>query len=212
MTENSDSGTFGRYQRFPPSICARDESAYEFTLGCAIICPAQNLVGQSQAAVTITPTGAYFQTESTLTKAEIEIATNLSTESGTLPTATRTRKISRSPVVGAAQGSGVDRRVTNIFRRPAPTGRLSPHVGVDRPARGAARTLPAGAGAVGRQGHRRCDRPAGLVHRCVADTGRLRRPVSHGGSHPMAKQPSRRTADSNNQHTRQRKATMTKPG
>jgi hypothetical protein len=28
----------------------------------------------------------------------------------------------------------------------------------------------------------------------------------------MAKQPSRRTADSNNQHTRQRKATMTKPG
>ena len=80
MTENSDSGTFGRYQEVPVEHLAPEmKAAYEFTLGMRDHLPGPSKIWLANPRLlqTITPTGAYFQTESTLTKAEIEIATNL---------------------------------------------------------------------------------------------------------------------------------------
>jgi 4-carboxymuconolactone decarboxylase len=80
MTEDSDFGTFGRYQeiavdRLPPEM----KAAYEFTVGIRGHLPGPSKIWLANPTLlqTITPTGAYFQTQSTLTKAEIEIATNL---------------------------------------------------------------------------------------------------------------------------------------
>jgi len=76
MTENSDSGTFGRYQEVPVEHLPPEmKAAYEFTLGMPG--PSKIWLANPRLLQAITPTGAYFQTESTLTKAEIEIATNL---------------------------------------------------------------------------------------------------------------------------------------
>jgi 4-carboxymuconolactone decarboxylase len=80
MTENSDSGTFGRYQEIPVDrLPAEMKEAYEFTVGMRghLPGPSKIWLANPKLLQTITPTGAYFQTESTLTKAEIEIATNL---------------------------------------------------------------------------------------------------------------------------------------
>ena len=80
MTENSDSGTFGRYREVPVDQLAPEmKAAYEFTLGMRghLPGPSKIWLANPRLLQTITPTGAYFQTESTLTKAEIEIATNL---------------------------------------------------------------------------------------------------------------------------------------
>ena len=197
MTENSDFGTFGRYQEVPVEHLAPEmKAAYEFTLGMRghLPGPSKIWLANPRLLQTITPTGAYFQTESTLTKAEIEIATNLI--NGKWHAAYSN---SEHEQIGQVAGGLAPQKVQALIAG-LPTSFDDPRqqvvydltFGVDRPARGAAGTLPAGAGAVGRQGHRRCDRPAGLVHRRVADIGRLRRPVSRGGSHPIAKQPRRR--------------------
>jgi 4-carboxymuconolactone decarboxylase len=80
MTENSDSGTFGRYQEVPVDQLAPEaKAAYEFTAGIRghLPGPSKIWLANPKLLQTITPTGAYFQTDSTLTKAEIEIATNL---------------------------------------------------------------------------------------------------------------------------------------
>jgi 4-carboxymuconolactone decarboxylase len=82
MTENSDFGTFGRYREVPVEHLAPElKAAYEFPLGMRghLPGPSKIWLGNPRLLQTITPTGAYFQTESTLTKAEIEIeiATNL---------------------------------------------------------------------------------------------------------------------------------------
>ena len=80
MTENSDSGTFGRYQEVPVEHLAPEmKAAYEFTVGMrgSLPGPSKIWLANPRLLQNITPTGAYFQTESTLTKAEIEIATNL---------------------------------------------------------------------------------------------------------------------------------------
>src|SRR6201987_1236247 len=80
ITENSDSGTFGRYREVPVDQLAPEmKAAYEFTLGARghLPGPSKIWLANPRLLQAITPTGAYFQTESTLTKAEIEIATNL---------------------------------------------------------------------------------------------------------------------------------------
>src|ERR1700720_3405127 len=80
MTENSDSGTFGRYQEVPVEHLAPEmKAAHEFTVGMGghLPGPSKIWLANPRLLQPIPPTGAYFQTESTLTKAEIEIATNL---------------------------------------------------------------------------------------------------------------------------------------
>jgi 4-carboxymuconolactone decarboxylase len=80
MSERCDFGTFGRYEeipveRMPPEM--RD--AYEFTkkLRGRVPGPHKIWLANTKLSKTVVPTGAYYQTQSTLTKAEIEIATNV---------------------------------------------------------------------------------------------------------------------------------------
>jgi 4-carboxymuconolactone decarboxylase len=80
MSENPDFGTFGRYQE--TSVDQMDpemKAAYDFTTKLRGFVPGPHKIwlANPKLSQTIVPTGAYFQTESTLTKAEIEIATNL---------------------------------------------------------------------------------------------------------------------------------------
>src|SRR6478735_10275881 len=74
MTDNSDSGTFGRYQEVPVEHLAPEmKAAYEFTLGMRdhLPGPSEIWLANPKLLQTITPTAVYFQTDSTLTKAEI---------------------------------------------------------------------------------------------------------------------------------------------
>jgi 4-carboxymuconolactone decarboxylase len=80
MTENSDFGTFGRFTETPVSQMPADmKDAYDFTRKLRGLVPGPHKIWLANPALstTIVPTGAYYQTESTLTKAEIEIATNV---------------------------------------------------------------------------------------------------------------------------------------
>jgi 4-carboxymuconolactone decarboxylase len=80
MSEQSDFGTFGRYEetavdRMSPEM----REAYEFTkkLRARVPGPHRIWLANPKLSKTIVPTGAYYQTQSTLTKAEVEIATNV---------------------------------------------------------------------------------------------------------------------------------------
>jgi 4-carboxymuconolactone decarboxylase len=81
MTENAtDFGTFGRYQETPVDDMSPEmKDAYDFTMQLRGLVPGPHRIwlANPKLSKTIVPTGAYYQTESTLTKAEIEIATNL---------------------------------------------------------------------------------------------------------------------------------------
>jgi 4-carboxymuconolactone decarboxylase len=80
MTGNADFGTFGRYVETPVGEMDADErSAYDYTLKLRGIVPGPHKIWLANPALsrTIVPTGAYYQTESSLTKAEIEIVTNI---------------------------------------------------------------------------------------------------------------------------------------
>jgi len=80
MSDSADFGTFGRYQETPVDEMAPDmKAAYEFTKQLRGIVPGPHKIWLANPTLseTIMPTGAYFQTQSTLTKAEIEIVTNL---------------------------------------------------------------------------------------------------------------------------------------
>jgi 4-carboxymuconolactone decarboxylase len=77
---NPDFGTFGRYQETPVDEMPPEmKAAYEFTRQLRGMVPGPHKIwlANPKLSQTIVPTGAYFQTLSTLTKAEIEIATNL---------------------------------------------------------------------------------------------------------------------------------------
>ena len=66
-TENSDSGSFGRYREVPVEHLAPEmKAAYEFTLGMPgrLPGPSKIWLANPRLLQTITPTGAYFQTES----------------------------------------------------------------------------------------------------------------------------------------------------
>jgi 4-carboxymuconolactone decarboxylase len=80
MAPNPDFGTFGRFVETPVEQMPADmREAYDFTQKLRGMVPGPHKIwlANPKLSRTIVPTSAYFQTDSTLTKAEIEIATNL---------------------------------------------------------------------------------------------------------------------------------------
>jgi 4-carboxymuconolactone decarboxylase len=80
MSDNPDFGTFGRFAETPVNEMDADtKSAYEYTRKLRGLVPGPHKIwlANPKLSRTIVPTGAYYQTESTLTKAEIEIATSI---------------------------------------------------------------------------------------------------------------------------------------
>jgi len=80
MSDGPDFGTFGRFTETPVDEMSPDvKQAYDFTLKLRGLVPGPHKIWLANPTLsrTIVPTGAYFQTESTLSKAEIEIATNV---------------------------------------------------------------------------------------------------------------------------------------
>ena len=80
MTHNPDFGTFGRYQEVPVAeMPATMKEAYHTTMRLRGQVPGPHKIWLANPALsgTVVPIGAYYQTRSTLTKAEIEIATNV---------------------------------------------------------------------------------------------------------------------------------------
>jgi 4-carboxymuconolactone decarboxylase len=80
VSDKSDFGTFGVFIETPVNEMDADmKSAYDYTLKLRGMVPGPHKIFLSNPKLlcTIVPTGAYFQTESTLTKAEIEIVTNV---------------------------------------------------------------------------------------------------------------------------------------
>ena len=80
MAETSDFGTFGRYREVPVGEMSADmRDAYETTMRLRGQVPGPHKIWLANPALskTVVPIGAYYQSRSTLTKAEIEIATNL---------------------------------------------------------------------------------------------------------------------------------------
>jgi 4-carboxymuconolactone decarboxylase len=78
--KSSDFGTFGRFVETPAAQMSPEmKKAYDFTIQLRGQVPGPHKIWLANPTLpqTIVPTGAYFQTESTLTKAEIEIATNV---------------------------------------------------------------------------------------------------------------------------------------
>ena len=82
MSSEADFGTFGRFRETPVAAMPPEmKDAYDFTKGLRGLVPGPHRIWLANPALskTIVPTGAYFQKHSTLTKAEIEIVTNLIT-------------------------------------------------------------------------------------------------------------------------------------
>lgn len=80
MRDTSDFGTFGRFVETPvDEMPSEMREAYEFTRELRGLVPGPHKIWLANPTLskTIVPTGAYFQRESTLSKAEIEIATNV---------------------------------------------------------------------------------------------------------------------------------------
>jgi 4-carboxymuconolactone decarboxylase len=78
MSDRSDFGTFGRYvETSVDRMSAEMRDAYEFTRKLRGMVPGPHKIwlANPKLSKTIVPTGAYFQKDSTLSKAEIEIAT-----------------------------------------------------------------------------------------------------------------------------------------
>ena len=80
MTDSPEFGTFGLYSEVPAGEMPADmRDAYGFTMKLRGQVPGPHKIWLANPALskTVVPIGAYYQTRSTLTKAEIEIATNL---------------------------------------------------------------------------------------------------------------------------------------
>jgi 4-carboxymuconolactone decarboxylase len=80
MSESTDFGTFGRFVETPVGDMTpemRDAYDYTYKLRGMVPGPHKIWLANPTLSTTIAPTGAYYQRESTLTKAEIEIATNM---------------------------------------------------------------------------------------------------------------------------------------
>lgn len=78
ISAGTEVGTFGRFtETAVQEMDAETRSAYEFTLELRGLVPGPHRIwlANPELSRTIVPTGAYFQTQSSLTKAEIEIAT-----------------------------------------------------------------------------------------------------------------------------------------
>ncbi len=82
MSDDQDFGTFGRFRETPVAdMSAQMKDAYDFTKNLRGLVPGPHRIWLANPTLskTIVPTGAYFQKHSTLSKAEIEIVTNLIT-------------------------------------------------------------------------------------------------------------------------------------
>jgi 4-carboxymuconolactone decarboxylase len=80
MPEPSDFGTFGRFEETPVAqMPTAMKEAYDFTMLLRGLVPGPHKIWLTnpQLSKAVVPVGAYYQKQSTLTKAEIEIATNL---------------------------------------------------------------------------------------------------------------------------------------
>ncbi len=80
MSDRSDFGTFGRFVETPVDRMSSEmKDAYDLTRQLRGLVPGPHKIWLANPTLckTIVPTGAYFQRQSTLTKAEIEIATNI---------------------------------------------------------------------------------------------------------------------------------------
>ena len=80
MADSPDFGSFGRFQETSVDQMSLEmKDAYNFTKQIRGIVPGPHRIwlANPKLSKTIVPTGAYYQTQSTLTKGEIEIVTNL---------------------------------------------------------------------------------------------------------------------------------------
>ena len=80
MADRTEFGTFGRFRETPVADMPADmKDAYNFTKGLRGLVPGPHRIWLANPTLskTIVPTGEYYQHRSTLTKAEIEIVTNL---------------------------------------------------------------------------------------------------------------------------------------
>ena len=80
MADDPDFGTFGRFKETPvDEMPSAMREAYDFTLTLRGQVPGPHKIwlANPKLSKTIVPTGAYYQTASTLSKAEIEIVTNV---------------------------------------------------------------------------------------------------------------------------------------
>ena len=80
LTDAGDVGSFGRYEEVAlAQMAPAMKEAYDFTMHLRGIVPGPHKIWLADAALsrTIVPVGAYYQKQSTLTKAEIEIVTVL---------------------------------------------------------------------------------------------------------------------------------------
>lgn len=78
LEDADDFGTFGRYAETPVAEMPPDQrAAFDFTKNLRGLVPGPHKIWAANPALLtrIAPVGAYFQTDSTLSKAEIEIAT-----------------------------------------------------------------------------------------------------------------------------------------
>ena len=80
MADSPDFGSFGRFRETPVEQMSPEmKDAYQFTKDLRGLVPGPHRIwlANPKLSKTIVPTGAYYQTQSTLTKGEIEIVTNL---------------------------------------------------------------------------------------------------------------------------------------
>src|ERR1700691_1589145 len=80
MKHNPVFGSFGRFQETPKAEMSPDmKAAFDFTMKLRGQVPGPHKIWicNPKLSETIVPTGAYYQTKSTLSKAEIEIVTNV---------------------------------------------------------------------------------------------------------------------------------------
>ena len=80
MSADSDFGSFGRFKETPVGQMSSDmKDAYDFTKNLRGLVPGPHKIWLANPTLskTIVPTGYYYQKESSLSKAEIEIATNI---------------------------------------------------------------------------------------------------------------------------------------
>jgi 4-carboxymuconolactone decarboxylase len=77
---DTDFGTFGRYEETPvETMSSETKHAYDFTMKLRGVVPGPHKIWLANPTLseTIVPIGAYYQTKSSLSKAEIEVATSV---------------------------------------------------------------------------------------------------------------------------------------
>ncbi len=80
MADRADFGSFGRFRETPVADMPGDmKDAYDYTMKVRGLVPGPHRIWLASPTLskTIAPVGQYYQKQSTLTKAEIEIVTNL---------------------------------------------------------------------------------------------------------------------------------------